>query len=149
MQAIGDDVYVTRVKEKSDAEAKGLKVGDMVHLVDGYQPVRENLWKLVYLYYALRPQPGMHVAVSSPGAQPREFDIMARVTDRKRLDLTSYVDYLELVREGENEERKRKKSHRLQEIDDLLIWKMPEFKSEPGRGRFTDGQSAISQEAHY
>jgi C-terminal processing protease CtpA/Prc len=131
MQVIGDDVYVTKVKEKSDAETKGLKVGDMVHLVDGYQPVRANLWKLVYLYYALRPQPGMHIAVSSPGGEPRELNIVAKVTERKRIDLTSYVDYMELVREGENEESKRKRSHRLQEIDDLLIWKMPEFNLSP------------------
>jgi C-terminal processing protease CtpA/Prc len=127
MQVIGDDVYVTKVKEKSDAEAKGLKVGDLVHLIDGYQPVRENAWKLVYLYYALRPQPGMRVTVSSPGGQPRELDILAKVTDRKRLDLTNYADYMDLVRESENEDSKRKKSHRLQEIGDLLIWKMPGF----------------------
>lgn len=131
MQVIGDEVYVTKVKEKSDAEAKGLKVGDLVHLVDGYQPTRENASKLVYLYYALRPQPGMHVTVSSPGDQPREFDIIAKVTDRKRLDLTSYMDYMDLVRESEIEERKRKKSHRLQEIEDLIIWKMPAFNLTP------------------
>ncbi|HMH45046.1 MAG TPA: S41 family peptidase [Pyrinomonadaceae bacterium] len=127
LQAIGDDVYVVKVKEKSDAEAKGIKVGDFVHLIDGYQPVRANLWKLVYLYYALRPQPGMHIAVSSPGGEPRQMDIIAKVTDRKRIDLTSYVDFMDLVRESENEESKRKKSHRLQELGDLLIWKMPSF----------------------
>jgi len=38
---------------------------------------------------------------------------------------------MDLVREGENEDSKRKKSHRLQEIDDLLIWKMPEFNLSP------------------
>lgn len=128
MQVIGDDAFVSRVKEKSDAEAKGLKVGDQVHLVDGYQPARANLWKLIYLYYALRPQPGMHVTVSSPGAQPREMDILARVKTRKPIDLTNYADYMDLVRSSENEEAKRKKSHRLQEFgEDLLIWKMPEF----------------------
>ena len=127
MQVIGDDVYVSKVKEKSDAEAKGLKVGDMVHLVDGYQPARPNLWKLVYLYYALRPQPGMHIAVSSPGGQPREMDLIARTRERKRIDLTNYADFMDLVRESENEDVERKKSHRFQEIGDLLIWKMPEF----------------------
>jgi C-terminal processing protease CtpA/Prc len=128
MQIIGDDVYVSKVKEKSDAEAKGLKVGDLVHLVDGYQPVRANLWKLTYLYYALRPQPGMHIAVSSPGDQPRELDIIAKVKDGKRIiDLTNYVDYMNLVRESENEDASRKKSHRLQEIGELMIWKMPNF----------------------
>ncbi|HBB96334.1 MAG TPA: hypothetical protein DC054_13185 [Blastocatellia bacterium] len=128
MQVIGDDAYVTKVKEKSDAETKGLKVGDMVHLIDGYQPARTNLWKLVYLYYALRPQPGMHVTVSSPGQQPREMDILAKVKTRKPIDLTNYSDYMDLVRDSQNEDAKRKKSHRLQEFgDDLLIWKMPEF----------------------
>jgi C-terminal processing protease CtpA/Prc len=35
---------------------------------------------------------------------------------------------MDLVRDSQNEDAKRKKSHRLQEFgDDLLIWKMPEF----------------------
>jgi C-terminal processing protease CtpA/Prc len=127
MQLIGDDVYVARVKDKADAQAKGLKVGDMVHLVDGFQPVRANLWKLQYLYYALRPQAGMHLAVSSPGEQPRELDILAKVTDRKRVDLTNYVEFMNLVVESENEERERKRSHRTKELDGLFIWNMPAF----------------------
>jgi carboxyl-terminal processing protease len=131
MQVIGDNAFVSKVKEKSDAEAKGLKVGDQVHLVDGYQPARTNLWKLIYLYYALRPQPGMHVTVSSPGAQAREMDILAKVQTRKPIDLTNYADYMDLVRSSENDEAKRKKSHRFQEFgEDLLIWKMPEFNLE-------------------
>jgi C-terminal processing protease CtpA/Prc len=127
LQVIGDDVYIVRVKDKSDASAKGIKVGDMVHLIDGYQPARVNLWKLIYLYYALRPQPGFQLVVSGPGGEPRQFDILATIKDRKRIDLTSYVDFMDLVREGENDERKRKSSHRLHELNDLLIWKMPAF----------------------
>ena len=49
MQMIGDTCYVTAVKPGSDAAAKGLKEGDVVHTVDGYQPTRENLWVLHYL----------------------------------------------------------------------------------------------------
>jgi len=131
MQVIGDDAFVSKVKEKSDAEKKGLKIGDQVHLVDGFQPARSNLWKLNYLYYALRPQPGMHVTVSSPGAQPREMDILAKVETRKPIDLTNYADYMDLVRNSQNEDAKRKKSHRFQELGaDLLVWKMPEFDLE-------------------
>ncbi|HEX8179446.1 MAG TPA: S41 family peptidase [Pyrinomonadaceae bacterium] len=124
---IGDDVYVTKVKAKSDAEQKGLKVGDRLLLVDAYQPARENLWKLVYLYFALRPQPGMHLTVLSSTGQQREFDVLAKVTDRKRMDLTSYVDYLALVQQSERDDRERKNSHRTTELGDLFIWKMPEF----------------------
>jgi len=127
LQVIGDDVYVVKVKDKSDAAAKGIKVGDMVHLIDGYQPARVNLWKLIYLYYALRPQPGFQIAVQSPGGEPRQLEILATVKDRKRIDLTSYVDFMDLVRESQNDEKERKNSHRLQEINDLLIWKMPAF----------------------
>lgn len=130
MKVIGDEAYVSKVKEKSDAAAKGLKVGDAVYLIDGYQPARVNLWKLVYLYYVLRPQPGMRLTVGSPGGEPREIDVIAKVTDRKQIDLTSYVDYMDLVRESENDDRDRKKSHRTQELGDVIVWKMPAFNLE-------------------
>ena len=98
MQVVGSDVYVSKVKDKSDAQAKGLKVGDLVHQVGNYQPVRSNLWKLVYLYYALRPQPGMQVLVSSPGAEDREVDVIAKVKERPRIELTDQVDIRHLMR---------------------------------------------------
>ena len=131
VSVIGDDVYVTKVKEKSDAMQKGLKVGDRLLLVDGYQPVRENLWKLVYLYFALRPQPGMHLTVLNTAGEQREFDVLAKVTDRKRMDLTNYVDYLTLVQQSERDDRERKNSHRTTELGELFIWKMPEFNLAP------------------
>jgi len=43
---------------------------------------------------------------------------------------------------GENEESKRKKSHRLQEIDDLLIWKMPQFDLSP------DEVDSLNRQSH-
>src|SRR2546423_2905347 len=132
MSVVGDDVYITKVKEKSDAEQKGLKVGDHLLMVDkSYQPARVNLWKLVYLYYALRPQPGMHLSVANPAGEQRELDVLAKITDRKRTDLTSYVDYLTLVQESEREDRERKKSHQTADLGALFVWKMPEFNLAP------------------
>lgn len=55
MRALGDDCFVTAVKPKSDAEAKGLKVGDRLLAVDGFKPMRDNLWKVYYRYYSLMP----------------------------------------------------------------------------------------------
>jgi carboxyl-terminal processing protease len=129
---VGDDVYVTKVREKSDAEQKGLKTGDRLLLVDSYQPARENLWKLVYLYFALRPQPGMHLALLTPAGEQREFDVLAKVTDRQRTDLTNYSDYMQLVRQSERDDRTRKSSHRTNEFgSDLFVWKMPQFNLAP------------------
>src|SRR5262249_36193670 len=43
-QMIGDQCYVTAIKPGSDAEAKGLKVGDAVISIDRFTPDREHLW---------------------------------------------------------------------------------------------------------
>lgn len=130
MQMVGDKCYVSAVKPGSDAEAKGLKPGDQVKAVDSYAPVRENLWKLKYLYYALRPQPAVRVVVQSPNGADRQLDVMAKVRQgKRRLDLTgssSENDIWDLIREGENEDRLRR--HRYYEMgDEALIWKMPQF----------------------
>ena len=127
MQMIGDSCHVVAIKPGSDAEAKGLKLGDMIHQIDGVTPVKENLWKIEYLYYTLRPQPGMRVIAQSPGQQPRQLDLMAKVEQgRRQIDLTRDIDFMEMIREAESEGRLR--AHRYYELgNDLLIWKMPQF----------------------
>ena len=128
MQMIGDKCYVSAVKPESDAEAKGLTPGDLVKVVDAFVPIRENLWKLKYLYYSLRPQPGMRLIVQSPNGADRQLDVMAKVKQgKRRVDLTgSTSDIWDLIREGENEDQLRR--HRYYEMgDDALFWKMPQF----------------------
>jgi len=130
MEMIGEDCYVVAVKPGSDAEAKGLKVGDQVLTVAGFRVDRDTLGKLRYLYYTLRPQPGMRVVVKSPEGQQRQLDVMAKVTQTKRrLDLTGSdggMDIMDLIREIEGEDRLN--AHRYYELgDDLLVWKMPGF----------------------
>src|SRR5215475_8338179 len=44
MQAFGDKVFVSAVKPGSDAEKKGVKTGDQVLSVNGFEPSREQLW---------------------------------------------------------------------------------------------------------
>jgi C-terminal processing protease CtpA/Prc len=126
MKMIGDKAFVTTIKPKSDAELKGLKVGDEVLSIDGFGLDRKNLWKLKYFYYSLRPQPGMRVLVRHPDNKEEELLIAAKITQGKKvLDLTG-SDIWDLIRKGEDEDYFNR--HRYLEIGkDIFVWKMPEF----------------------
>lgn len=130
MQMIGEKCYIVAVKPGSDAEAKGLKEGDEVYSIDGFGPVRQNLWKILYTYHALRPKAGVRLVVIKPNGQEQQLDVLAKVTQGKQvLDLTGRgggVDIFDLIRKQENEDRLNR--HIYYEIgDDALLWKMPAF----------------------
>jgi carboxyl-terminal processing protease len=133
LQAIGDKCFVVAVKPGSDAEAKGLKPGDEVLAVNGIPPAREELWKLRYLYYQLRPQAGMHLLLKTPEGEERALDVLAKVrNDKRRLDFTQGWDIFNTIRQIENESRLYR--NRYAEIDDdVFIWKMPTFEADPDR----------------
>lgn len=129
IQMIGDHCYIMAVKPGTDAEAKGLKAGDILHVMDGYKVTRENFELLNYLYNALQPQPALSLVVQSPGEGPRKVDFKASTRQgKKALDLTTDTggDYWDLVRE--EQEFDRLYEHRFKGFgDDLFIWKMPQF----------------------
>ena len=112
MQVIGDKCYIVAVKPGSDAETKGLKEGDEVYSIDGFAPTREILWKILYTYQALRPKPGVRLVVIKPNGQEQQLDVMAKVTQGKRIrDISgggSGSDLIDLIREQENDDRLRR-----------------------------------------
>jgi carboxyl-terminal processing protease len=122
MQAIGDKCYVIAVKPGSDAEAKGLKRGDLILSIDGFTPTREVLWKIQYYYYNLRPKPGMRLVVQGPEGAPRQLDVLAKITPGKKQ--TSFSD-LNLELDAEDEAHLNR--DRFFEKDNVIIWKMPGF----------------------
>ena len=56
VQIIGLNCLVIDVKKGSDAEAKGLKMGDQIVKIGSYVPSRDTLWKINYILYSLDPQ---------------------------------------------------------------------------------------------
>jgi C-terminal processing protease CtpA/Prc len=132
MQMIGDKCYVVAVRPGSDADSKGLKEGDQIVALEGFTPTRDNLWKLLYTFQALRPKPGLRLVVMKPGGQELQLDVMAKINQGKRvLDLTGN-DIFDLIRQAENEERFHR--HRYLEVGDgLIIWKMPAFDLEDSK----------------
>jgi C-terminal processing protease CtpA/Prc len=79
MQLFGDACYITAVAPGSDAELKGLKVGDRILALDGYEPTRETMWKMYYYYYSLRPKKRVSVALRTPAGETREVEVLSKV----------------------------------------------------------------------
>jgi C-terminal processing protease CtpA/Prc len=133
MQAIGNQCFIAAVKPGSDAEAKGLKPGDLVLSIDGFKPSRKELWKLEYYYYALSPRAGVHMVVQSPGQAPRDLDIAAKVRHLKRIlslvNAQATLDINDLIRESEDDAKFYR--HRFQTFGNVIVWKMPNFGFEP------------------
>jgi C-terminal processing protease CtpA/Prc len=126
MQAMGDKVYVTAVKPDSDAAKKGLKEGDEVYSIDGFAPLRENLWKINYMYRALRPRPGMRLVIIKPDGKEQELDVLAKIQQGKKVTDLTGDDFWDVIRESESENRLHR--HRYVEMsEDVFIWKMPQF----------------------
>jgi len=130
MQMVGNRCFVTQVRPGSDAEAKGLKSGDEVLSVNGFAPIRDNLWKMEYVFNTLRPQGGLHLRLRSPAGAERQVDVMASIKQFSRVkNLTGEggaQDVWDIIREDENEI----KLNRAREVEfggDLLIIKFPRF----------------------
>lgn len=131
---IGDSCYVVEVREGSDAQAKGLRVGDRLLSVDGIRPTRQNLRQIAYVYYALSPRPGMHIVVEGQDGARREFDVLVRIRRRERIvDVTDSeaIRRLLYMQEEEEEEARREDvnwTHRTVNLGDtVMIWNMRSF----------------------
>ena len=127
MKWIGDHCYVIAVRPGSDAEAKGLRPGDIIHSVNGLKPARETLWQIKYLFHALRPQPRLELLVQKPDGKQSQLEVAAKIIEGKRVtDLTNYSEFMRYLLEAEKAERLER--NRYVEIEkDIIIWKMAGF----------------------
>ncbi len=66
MQMIGNVCLIVDVKKGSDAEKKGLKVGDVIARIGQYPVTRDTLWVLNYYLYYLEPMPVLPVFIRMP-----------------------------------------------------------------------------------
>ena len=128
MRMIGDKAFVVAVQPGSDAEKKGLQPGDRVIGLEGVAVTRQNLPNLQYIFYSLAPRPAMNLQIEKPNGQRRALTVAARVYEGKlitNLQTGMSSDRMDLVREDENLARLYR--HRYYELEDVIIWKMPQF----------------------
>jgi C-terminal processing protease CtpA/Prc len=123
---IGDESYITGIKPGSDAETKGLKVGDKLISIDGFKPSRKNLWQMYYRYFAIMPSPRVKMIVLRPGEEtPRTFDVQTKIT-KTGGTIGMEALYYKFIRKNWDEGRKDKS---YEFGDDLLIWRMSTFST--------------------
>jgi len=116
MQMIGDTPYVVAVKPGSEAEAKGLKVGEVVYSIDGYAPTRENLWKIEYSYYLLKPRSAVRLVLENPDGSLRELELKTKVLE---------PDFRALF--GQKKVTPLKEIQYYEQGESLIVCKMPTF----------------------
>jgi carboxyl-terminal processing protease len=129
-QIIGNHCFVTQVRPKSDAETKGVKPGDEILTINGFDVNRGDFWKVRYVFSVLRPQAGLRLGLQDPSGAQRQVDVLAKIQEEKRVrDLTAEsggADSWDLVRKDESEEHLMRA--RYKEVgDQLMILKVPEF----------------------
>ena len=133
-EMIGDRCFVTHVRPKSDADTKGVKVGDEVLAVNGFTPDRSSVWKMHYVFSVLRPQPSLQLDLQDTAGSRRQVEVAARIREVKRIiDLTGEggaSDIWELVRQGETDEH-LKRARTVEYGDDLIVLKLPQFLFTP------------------
>jgi len=88
VQIIGNKCLVTSVEKGSDAESKGIRIGDEIFSIDGVGLSRENFFKFLLLYFRLRPKTGMKIVIQKPDGSQPEFDVKSKTQKSKEPSTT-------------------------------------------------------------
>lgn len=140
----GDKCFVYLVKPKSDAEAKGLKVGDQIVSIEGFRPNRKDLWKMMYYYNIVSKRPQIKMTVLSPGnSEPREIVIESKI--KKLQNVITWETLSDLF---DTSGKSDIDYNYFKRLGGISIWKMPSFSVEPetvdiSMGKIKDSTSLI------
>ena len=129
----GDKCFVIKVKKGTDAEKKGVQIGDELYAINNVGPNRENLWKLRYFFFYLRPQPALKLDVIKPDGKAAEYTVNAKITGGKQIKDLTGADLNEFIRESEDAERTATKQYFYDKLEGVFIWKMPSFSIDPSK----------------
>lgn len=129
-QMVGDKCFVTQVRPKSDAEAKGVKPGDQILTIFGNPVDRYDLWKIQFVFSVLRPRPAIRLGLQDPSGAKREVDVVAKIRQLKRVaDLTGGnggSDVWDIIRDEETQEHLMR-GRFVEYGDQVTVLKVPEF----------------------
>jgi C-terminal processing protease CtpA/Prc len=128
MGMVGENCMITAVQSGSDAWDKGLRPGDQVMKVEGYEPRRDTFRIINLRIDQLLPLAEYQFVVSSPGQASRG------ITTKSKLVTLPQTSNWFLGGDGQRQIRRLYESYQLltktrtNEVNDkLMIWKLPQF----------------------
>ena len=124
-QMVGGRCFVTHVHSGSDAERQGVKNGDEVLAINGYQVTRDTLWKMNYTYSVLRPQPGLRVTLKDPTGSERKLDVAAKIEMGDRMTFAPNSEW-DIIRDTEHRQHSVRTRY-LELGNTVLVAKLQEF----------------------
>lgn len=131
--AVGNEVFVSRVRPGTDAAGKVL-AGDRLIALNGHPVTRDNLPSAEYSLQVLQPAPTTLLALRNPAGADRQVAVQTKVVQgRQVIDLTSAgasLEIADLVRQQEAQDAILRQQ--FVEQGDLMIWKMPIFLANNG-----------------
>jgi C-terminal processing protease CtpA/Prc len=126
MKLIGERCYVTRVRSGSDAEKKGLKPGDEILALNEHPVSRKTLWRIEYIYYELRPQPGLRLTLRSEDGHVRQLEVMAKVEPSTVTKYPLHQGINQIVRDRDDLYHQLQATY-FEKGDGLLVVRIPAF----------------------
>jgi C-terminal processing protease CtpA/Prc len=75
---VADSCFILAVEPGSDAANQGIKPGDQVLRINGFEPKPTTYASLMYLFNTLAPQPSLHLTLASPGEAERQVEPKSR-----------------------------------------------------------------------
>ena len=124
---VGDRCFVTRIYPRSDAEKKGLVLGDQVLDINDHPVSRKTYHRLEYIYEELRPQPALRLTLSDDSGHQRTLEVMAKLTPSKVLKIMRlHQGVNELVRDAEDTHHALRARY-FDKGDELLVIRLPQF----------------------
>ncbi len=134
---IGDKCYITAVKQSSDAEAKGVKPGDVVVSLAGNTPTRKTLGNIQF-FISMAPEIPIRIQKADGTIQTLKLAGSVR-KGKKVLNMASAngADIFAYIREMENNAVMRT-HHYVPGKGELFLWKMPDFDAQSANDELMD-----------
>ena len=127
MQMFGDKGFITTVKPGSDADAKGLKIGDRILAVENFRPSKKELWKMLYYYNVLSKRAKLNLTILSPGEEkPRQLEVNSDI--KQEMNVITKETLYKLFDTGGAANIDK---HLFIKVGGVSVWKMPTFAFDP------------------